>query len=353
MSGELAAVTRELTALDDAGLGRALDAVAGEIHASAVQLAALDGEAATDLVRREIVSRGAPEDTAAAPGGGPFGGRSWMQVQSEHTAFAGGDAHGGDAQISGLTVGEDWTRTSWLVGIGGGYTKGRLALNGLAESSDYSATRGFGYVGYSAHRWTAHVGASIAPSRDEIRRTFAFTARLPETLGGAPLFGGVEHDAKSTSAGLATDVWGDWALPLRAGAWTIRPAGGVRYARYGRRGWQESGAATLSLSATDQTLRSAQGDLSLHVARALGRFQLNTSSAYRRELTDGRTAVTTQLSDRNDATFLVRGLPLTRDAVTTQAGVMFQADRVALSLSYDARLAPGQMRQGIQVSLGF
>ena len=154
-TGDLAGVTRELTALDDPGLGRALDAVAGEIHASAIQLAALDSEAGMDLVREEVAARGSNEVTRTTPAGwsGVGNRRVWARFQAQRSAFSARAAHGADAQMSGFALGADWTRADrWLTGFGAGFTRGNLALEGLAESSDYTAPRAFGYVGRMCRR---------------------------------------------------------------------------------------------------------------------------------------------------------------------------------------------------------
>jgi uncharacterized protein with beta-barrel porin domain len=278
----------------------------------------------------------------------------WARYQAQGTAFAAGAAHGAATQISGFALGAELTPADrWLLGIGGGYTNGRLTLDGLAESSDYTAPRAFGYVGYAPSRWVAHVGASLARSSYAVDRTFAFTARLPEVFGGAPIFSGVDREAISTPAGLATDVWGDWALPFRLRAWAVRPSAGLRYARYARRAWTESGADMLSLSAPAQAIASAQADVGVRVARARGRFRPSASAAYRRELTEGRTSTLLQLSDRADGVFVVDGLLLARDTLTARTGFMLQVDYFDLALAYEARHAPHQTRHGIQFSVGF
>ena len=355
-SGDLAAVTRELTALDDVGLSRALDAVAGEIHASSVQLAALDGQGMADLVRGEIASRGTPEVVKASPAGLTWGAdrRVWGRYQAQRTTFAAGATHGADAEISGFALGTDWTLGDhWLVGIGGGYTRGDLAVDGLADSSDYTAPRAFGYLGYAARRWVAHVGTSLAHTGTTSGRTLLFTARLPDAFGGAPVFGGVDREATSTPSGVATDLWGDWALPVRLGAWMTHPSVGVRYARYANHAWTESGADALSLSAADRTIVSAQTDLGLHVMRAIGRFRPNVSATYRRELSNGRTTTAFQLSNLADGNFVVDGLPFARDNLTARTGFTFTLEPFDLSLLLEVRRAPGQTNHAIQFGVRF
>ena len=355
-SGDLAAVTRELTALDDDGLSRALDAAGGEIHASAVQLAALDGAAATDVIREEIASRGTLEVAGAAPAGWSHGTgrRAWGRAQVQDTTFSADTAHGGRAQIVGLMFGGDWTRADgWLVGIGGGYSTGDLALSGLTESSNYRAPRAFWYGGYAGRRWSVQVGGSLAHTAYDVRRTIAFTARLPEAFGSVPLFGGVNRLATSAPGGVATDVWSSWAHRIRVREWAVRPSAGLRYARYARRAWTERDAGALSLSAPDQTVSSMQADLGVHLARTTGRLRPFAATAARRELTDGLTATTLQLSDTADGLFVVNGLRLARNIVSARVGFTFQAQALEVSLAYEARHALSQTGQAVQLAVGF
>ncbi len=96
-TGDLARVTRELTALDDPGLAAALDAVSGEIHASAVQLAALDAEAVTDVVRGELAERSISSGPARP-------GSPWTARRSGACAAGRGGVYKGSASPSTTTA---------------------------------------------------------------------------------------------------------------------------------------------------------------------------------------------------------------------------------------------------------
>ena len=173
----LADVTRELTALDDAALGRALDGLAGEIHASATQLAAIDGESAMEVVRSQVGLRAwsRASDNAARAGSpsapwGSSGRRGWVRFRSERASFdsstdgEGGrpGAHGGSLSLHGVALGLDWTLApNWLLGVGGTHATGRLALDDLAERSEFSAFRGLMYVGYGRPRWAVSSGFGL------------------------------------------------------------------------------------------------------------------------------------------------------------------------------------------------
>ena len=87
-TGDFLSVSRELTALDDAGLATALDDLAGEIHPSSVQVAALDGDTATNMVREELASRGALETGLSTSGRWTWrGGHLWTRIQTGQTSF--------------------------------------------------------------------------------------------------------------------------------------------------------------------------------------------------------------------------------------------------------------------------
>jgi fibronectin-binding autotransporter adhesin len=353
-TGDLAFVIRELTALDDSALSTALDATAGEIHASTTLLAAIDGETATNVVRQELAVRGASEIGTAAAHRRLSGARFWGRFHGEETSVASGSAHGADTRLSGFVAGADRMLShDWFIGGGAGYSSGDLTLDSLGDSTTYSTPRGFGYVGYSGSHWLVHGGASIARNAYDVRRTLTFAATLPVSLGGGPIFGGVDRRAATRLTGLATELWGDWVFVGRIGQWDIRPGAGLRYARYGRNAATESGADSLSLKSPDQTTSSRQGTVAVSAGRSLGRFGLRSSVGYQRELSDGRLTTLLHLSDASAGAFTVDGPSLARNIFTAAAGATIRLRGVQLSLGYEARRARAETRQGIQLGMRF
>ena len=194
------------------------------------------------------------------------GGHLWTRVQSGGTSFDTDITHGGEANLFGLDGGIDWSLGDrWLAGGGGGYASGSMTLDGLNGSSDYIAPRGFGYAGYTRDRWAAHGGVSISRAAYSRDRAFQFVARLPDTFGGGPIFGGVSRNTSSEATGLTTEIWGDWETPVRLARWTLRPAASVRSAHYSLQAWRESGADSLSLSAPAQALGSVQAGAGIFI----------------------------------------------------------------------------------------
>ena len=246
-------------------------------------------------------------------------------MQTGRTSFDTGVTHGGESDLFGLAAGVDWPLGDrWLAGAGGGYATGSLTLDGLGDSSDYAAPRGFGYVGYRRDRWAARGGVSIARATYSRERAFYFIARLPDAFGGAPIFGGVDRRASSEATGLSSELWGDWDTPVQLHGWTVRPAASFRYARYSFQAWQERGADSLSLSAPDHAISSVQAGAGVHLMRSAGRFRPTVSTAYRRELTDGRTATTIQLLDGSSGLFPVEGLRLATNTISVRPGFIFR-----------------------------
>jgi autotransporter-associated beta strand protein len=371
-TGDLRAVARELTALDDASLGRALAAISGEIYASSKQLAAIDGESVMDIVRSEVATRewvnyGRADDRARRSGSSaaPWGSRdhrAWIRFRAEDLSFdptisstPGQDglagSHGADGALSGFAMGADWALTDrWLFGLGASYATGHLYLDGLNERSTFAAPRGLVYVGYARPHWGIDSGFSLAATRYDIQRAFAFKAYGPMAI---PLFGGVERVASSAPWGLATEGWTEARLNAPLGSWAIQPAIGIRVARLGLNDWRESGADALSLRADGQATYSTQADGGLRFTRAAGRVRPYIGGMYRRELASGRTTSTVQIGDTSGGLFGVDGLLLARDIEAAQTGFIVYRDRFTLTFGYDARRARRQLRQTLQFAVGF
>ncbi len=367
-TGDLLDVTRQLTALDDAQLGSALDAISGEIHASQIQLAAIDGESVMDVTRSEISSRitwrdrvkeGAQGSRASLWGSDRL--RPWIRVRSDRGSFDPGSpiagqgdrpaAHGADTMLNGVAGGLDWSfANDWLAGVGGSYVDGKMTLDDLNEQSDFSAPRVLGYLGYARDRWVMHTGLSVAHMMYDVTRRFAFAAIAPT---GQPLFGTVDRAARSTPAGTASDVWVEGRYNTAIGSWDLQPRTGLRAAWYRLGHWNETGADSLSLAAAAQTNNSVQGDVGVRTSRAIGRVRPFLEGMYRRELSFGVLKTTIALTDQPGGLFEVDGIGLTVDKFVGQAGALFLTNHAGLSLLYELHHAGAQTRHGLQFGVGF
>ncbi len=355
-SGNLGDAARELTALDDRNLAHALDAISGEIHASAVQLAAIDGESATDAIRSEITTRMSQREgeTGGGSGWGSDGWSGWLRFRGERNSFKADElagAHGGNGFINGFSMGRDWTRSRrWLVGAGASFATGRLALNGLSDSTTFASPRGMAYAGYAGTRWAVDGGLAVARAVYETTRNLQFTALAP---AGGRLLDGIDSQATSRPTGIASELWSEARIETRVGSWKVQPTAGLRRARYGLNEWREAGADSLSLSSPARAIHSLQADMGVRVSRALGGFRPFLGGTARRELTSGRTAVELNLADQANGSFEVDGLQLSKHSTIGHAGLLYRAGKVGLSVMYEARVSRNQVRQTLQLAIGF
>ncbi len=365
-TGDLLSVTNELAALSDAALAPALEETSGEVHATALHLAAADGEASADLLRQEAMQRrlvpgaGGAEAAAAtvdAPRTAWGAGRRWWgHLNGQRLTFdAASDAHAARGHVGGFTLGADWAPgRDWMLGAGGGYALGELNLGAVASTVSSTAPRAFGYAGYGRDRWTIHGGGSVARTSYRAERHMQFAATLDPRFGGQLLFGGVDRTAESESASLDTSAWVDAALTFINGGWAVQPGAGLRSARYGRGAWTESGAGALSLTGIDQAVMSTQADLNVRVSRTTGQWRPYASATYRRELGDGQTTTMMQLSGDALGEYAIHGAPFAVDRVIGAVGLSNGNRRGGgWSAGYRFDLADGDFRHTVDVGVRF
>jgi autotransporter-associated beta strand protein len=359
-SGDLAGVTGELIALDDRALALSLDAMSGEIHSSSVQLAAIDGESATDAVRSEVTLRMSQQDaeTSGASVWGSNSARNWFRFRGERNSFASSgqqdglfEVRGGSGSINGFAMGRDWMPSPrWLFGVGGSFATGRMALDGLTDSTTFSSPRGMAYAGYSRRGWAVDGGVAVARASYEIVRNVQFIAFAP---GGGRLFGGVDRTAISRPSGVASEVWSEVRVDRRLGSWKLQPAAGIRRARYGLAAYAETGADSMSFSAPARSIASLQADMGLRATRGTGALRPYVGAVVRRELASGRTTAGLHLAGDPNGAFEVDGQRLSKHSTIGQAGVLLRSRGVGLSLMYEARANSEQIRQTFQLGIDF
>ena len=100
-TGDLAAVLREVTALDDAHLNLALTSLAGEIHASEQRLSIRDSQSITDMVRTQLSEFEHDAEDNPAYAARTRQPHVWYQVTGEHATFRSGQFSGATANVGG------------------------------------------------------------------------------------------------------------------------------------------------------------------------------------------------------------------------------------------------------------
>jgi uncharacterized protein with beta-barrel porin domain len=345
-TGDLGAVVRELTALDDRAL--ALEMVAGEIHASRLRLALIDSESFTDLVRTGLMDRTHERERAATGWGGQRL-RWWGQLSGKRAKFdATHLSRGGIADLGAGAGGFDWRASDrWLFGGGGGFGAGSMNLNGLSGSTDYQAPRAFGYAGFRPGGFGLAGGGSAARASSNTKRRIVFAAVLPEELGATPLTGGIDREAESDETTLVSDQWGQYDDGLDVRSYTVDWLVGVRRSQFGRNGFTESGAGALSLRAADQVIALTQIDVKLHVWKNKGTFRPYVEALVRREMTDSRIDEVLELANTPTSDVVVQGLP--RKATPSPAALVPHCSPIfgAFTLEYRFRRSPAQTRQSV------
>jgi autotransporter-associated beta strand protein len=344
-TGDRAFVINELTALNDSQLNAALDQVAGQIHASAIQATVIDTDAFFELVRDEVQMREEEEHDAT---------HFWTQFNCQHATYKGTDtASGGDANVCGGAGGADrGLGGHWLVGGGGGFGGGSLGLGGFG-STDYHAPRAFGYAGWKPKTFGVRFGGSVARSSYKTQRPIEFVATLPVDLGGQPLDEGVNRQAQSNQQGTSSDQWSEIHDSRKKGTYTYESTLSIRHARFTRGGWDESGAQSLSLAAASQTLTLNETDIRLHGFRREGTFRPFFEVFYRRQLTDGATTTELNFANTPNSTFSVQGIPVPGNTFSGRGGASMKLRLGQLTFEYSFLHSPVERRQGISLRFRF
>jgi hypothetical protein len=353
-TGDRLDVVRELTALDNAALDRALRVVSGEVHSSGLQLAVISTEAFTDIVRDQIAERSRDREAGQTGWGGDRI-RWWAQFTGQWTSFDGTDTvAGGDADMAGSVGGMDWRISDrWLVGGGGGYAGGNMNLDGLSASSDFQAPRAFGYGGFKAAPFGARFGASAARSRSQTNRRIQFAALLPPELGAQLLTGGVDRFANAEETALLSDEWGEYSDELDVNTYSIDWRVGMRRAQFSRRGLVEAGAGALSLLVPDQTLTLRQADVRIHLWRREGLYRPFFETTYKRETTDGSLTTAVQFAEAPQSGFEVEGLPVPQNVFSARGGLTLMTKLGAMTMEYQFRQSPSQTQHSADVRVRF
>jgi fibronectin-binding autotransporter adhesin len=353
LTGDRGFVVRELLALGDDELEDALRQIAGELHASKTHLEVRSAETFTDLVRNQIMDR----DHEAEEGRPGWGGPSirWFgQLAREHGSLGPqGGALGGAMTLNDSGGGFEYKVSDrLLVGGGGGFGFGSMALDGLAAASDFAAPRAFGVVGFKPKGFGIRGGGSFSRSKSKSTRRLLFRATLPEELGGLPLTVGIDREAESEEVTVQSDQWGEYADHQDFGTYRLDYNFGVRRARFARDGFTEIGAGALSLESDGETMQLTDADVKIHFWRRRGAFRPYFETLFRRS--SGFTySLPVEFAEEEDSDFESAGLPMGANAFAGRAGVTFVRKLGTYTFEYRIRKASGQTSQTADIRFRF
>ncbi|MGE5243047.1 MAG: autotransporter-associated beta strand repeat-containing protein [Betaproteobacteria bacterium] len=340
-TGDLGVIVRQLTGLGDGALNDALQSIAGEIHGSELQLAALDSESMTDSIRDEIdlLDRSA----------------WWSVVAGQHTTFDATDTlHGAVANTGGFATAHHWKLGErFFAGGGGGYTNGSIDLRGVNGSSTLNTPRAFGYAGFDMGRWGLRFGGSGARASFGTDRQIAFVATLPIVPGGQPPPGGINRLARSNDVGVTADAWSEAKASVQIDTWTYNYHIGLRHVRFSRDAFTESGAGALSLAAFAQFVSESEANVNINAFRHDGNIRPYFHVNYRRDLTGGAIETVQQFVDRPDTAFSAQGIPLPQDTLMGRGGVTMTMAGLEWNFDYQFRRATGQRSHMLRFRVRF
>ena len=264
------------------------------------------------------------------------------------------EIHGATANLGGGAGGFDYRPEGrFFFGGGGGFGKGHMGMDRLASATDFTAPRAFGYVGFKPKGFGINGGASGARSRSKTNRAIQFAAALPPELGGNLLTGGIDRDATGEETTLLSDQWGEYADNFDVKSYRVDLNVGIRHARFGRNGFTESGALSVSLELLDQAIDLNQTDIKVHVWRQKGDIRPFFQSSVRREMSNGDTTTDLQFAGRPDSQFNVNGLPAPGNTFMAKGGVTFMSFIGSLTFEYEVKRAPDEHRQGLAIRARF
>lgn len=331
--GDLGGVVHEVLALDNAHLDDALKSLAGEIHASNLRLLVTEGRGITDLVRDQLSDfERQSEDNPAYKQRGKQP-QWWFQFAGEHATFKSREFSGATANVGGGGGGLDFKPSeNWSVGGGGSLGIGSLSLSEVSGTSSVKAPRAFGYSGIKFGPFHFHGGGSAAKTKNNTKRDIAFQAYVPDENGNlVPISKGVNRAAESDQGGDNEDAWSEWQHTQKWTGWTLESKIGLRAARYGRKGFSETGAGAISLVGAAEALKSRESNVDVNLFKKTGAWRPRVLLHYRREFGDDETKADVNFNERPDSQFEVSGLPVPKD---TYHGLFGLTVRTALGLEY-------------------
>ncbi len=355
-TGDLGAVIREVTALDDPHLNGALTGLAGEIHASEQRLSIQDSQSITDIVRNEISEF--EHDTEDDP---TYASRAqqphvWYQVSAEHATFRSGSFSGATANVGGGAGGVDFKPTSrWSLGGGGSLSLGGMSLTDVSQSSQMTAPRAFGYTGFSLGPIHLHGGGSAARSSYNTTRQIVFAAVATTADGeSAPLSNGINRTADADQSGVTRDAWSEVQDTAKFRSWTLDSKIGLRAAHYSRNAFNETGANAVSLDGSPDALKTRESDININLFRRTGAWRPRVLLDFRRQIGDQAPTADVQFAGRSDSQFTVNGLPVPQNAFQGLFGLTMRTQSgLEWTIEYETQQAQDESHNAVHFRMRF
>ncbi|BCP53077.1 hypothetical protein K32_16940 [Kaistia sp. 32K] len=354
------ALYEALEVVSRANAPAALDAISGEVHASASGVLLNDGLFLRDAVlgRLQYPSKGAATPSVSLASGyaegekrsaAPFPGAPQAPVAEANTfwsqafgSWGHSDSDGNAAKVDrstgGILVGydRDFGR-DWLLGVAAGYSRTNFDLDDRNSSGNSDNYHLLAYAGGKFADVNVRLGASYTWNDIDTTRNVV----LPNYF---------EQVKADYSAG-TTQVFGELGYDVAVGAATkIEPFAGLAYVHLSTDGYSETGgSAALTAASNNQSVTYGTLGLRADHKIAVGNTAVTLQGAAAWQHAWGDVTPTTALAFAGGDAFQVTGAPIAKDALLLKAG--FDVDVTAgakFGLFYAGQIASDAADNSVQ-----
>lgn len=317
-----AAYTALTTIAEDSATRVGLDLLSGQVHASLRAGRVQEAQLVQDALRGHL------QEPLAATG-------IWgSYLSGSGTNDGSADAAQTQRSTLGGVGGVERLLGAVRLGVGGGYTRTKLAMGSLASNARASTVHVFGTVGAAAGPIGVSAGIGYGWTRNRTERQIAFAtfndmarARYDTTL----LHGFVEAEHR-----------------VQVGGGTVAPFAGVESYRIHADALAETGgAAALQGAARSQSFTFARAGIRLETP-IVATLSAHASAAWLRRIHGEAPAVSLQFGG-GDA-FGVSGTPLSRDSARAELGLRWTpVERMRVSAGYVGTIGSRSDDNGLRV----
>ncbi|HEY6630773.1 MAG TPA: autotransporter domain-containing protein [Rhizobiaceae bacterium] len=328
--GEGDAIYDAIFQQDEAGVRTALDALSGEIHATAKTVLIEDARHVRDLAN----------DRVRAAFGGEAGTQGWTRIYGAWgSSGSDGNAGSTDRSLGGVITGADGDLGAWRVGFLGGYSQSSFDTASRASSGSVDSV----HVGvYGGRQWDAL----------SLRTGLAYSLSDVDTDRSAD-FAGFSDDLAAGYHASTFQAFGELGYTVKAGAAAFEPFVNLAHVHLRTDGFTETGedaALRVAGSGTGTTFSTLglrlSGDVSIADIAVAARGTMGWRHAM------GDTTPVSRHAFAGSSGFTVAGVPVAADALILEAGLGVSLTQAAmLDLSYNGQLASGQSEHSGRIDL--
>ncbi|WP_395398009.1 autotransporter domain-containing protein [Novosphingobium sp. BL-8A] len=316
-------------------IGSGLDALSGEIHGSALSVAADD---ATRL-RRTLLER-ARSATASSATGGRIA--LWADVGGNWSNKNGnGNAAKVDASGYHFTAGVEFNANDTLkLGVAGGTSHQDVTVSRRGSTADLDAVYGAVYAAAAFGPATLRAGASYSDLDVDTQRTIDYRS--------------LQDDLKASYGGSVTQTFAEAGVTLPLGVGSLEPFAGYNFMWLKNDAFTENGGTT-ALKGRERTRGYGWTALGarMTIGSATAPVAFRTKVAWE-HATSGTDVASRVAFAAGGNSFVVDGAPLSRDSINLDAGIEWRAtSALSLGAGYTGSLGTRGEDHGVRASASF